>query len=254
MNAFFEIVKYAFIVLLLLILAISYVYEEYLPRYPVYYFRRLLREFGEVLDGSVSYNYYRTHYEADCLELRPKDSRELREFKNILPVILQYEGFVRRTLSDSSITYYGFIEAWKLYDPDLEFVQSEILPEETSRSEDSSVDNIPINDHSKEIAKILSLDKGKEMMEKLVSLGYCEPVTYRWKEKHSSYLMALFAYAIIQEHNNKRGIWVAFSRLWCSEKKNNLTTLRDQALESPNSKSYIETVQSVFPNYNPDKR
>ena len=33
MNAFFEIVKYAFIVLLLLILAISYVYEEYLPRY-----------------------------------------------------------------------------------------------------------------------------------------------------------------------------------------------------------------------------
>ena len=143
---------------------------------------------------------------------------------------------------------------WGQYDPDMEYEQSEIPPEEISPSEDSSVDTLPADDYAKGKAHLLSSKEGKEMLEKLVSLGYCEPDTYRWKEEHSSYLMALFAYAIMQELGHRRGDWAAFRGLWCSEKKNNLTTLRDQALGAKKSKIYIETVKKVFPKFNPEKK
>lgn len=289
---------------LLLVLGI-YFYSEVMPRLPGHYLRRLCSDYHKVVNGEISYHYFVNHYSVDCQILRPKDSPELREFKCELLDILQYEDFIRRTLSDSSMNYGRFIEEWKRYEPSIGFDQSVPTPYEepfypgdsiaeapsaetssenpiaetpsaeslsennmmetpsaessfsegpsatTSPSIDSSLDILPVGEG---IDRILSSEKGKEMMEKLVSLGYCEPMTYRWYEKHSSYLMALFAYAIMQELGNRRGDWTAFSRLWCSEKKNNLTCLRDQALTSTNSKSLIETVQKVFPNYDPDKR
>ena len=241
MSAFIEIVKYAVIVFLLLILAISYYREEYLPRFPVYYFRRMLRDFRKVINGEISYFYFSNHYFMDCQIINPKDSTDLRSFKDELMGMLQCEDFIKRTLSDSSITYYGFKSAWEKYNPNMgagDRDNPSILPEDISELE---------------IPPILSTEKGRNTMEKMVQAGYCEPITYKWKEDYSTYLMALFAYAIIQEMDNEHGVWAALTSLWGNNGKNNISSLKTQALGAKNSKHLIETVQGVFPLYNPSK-
>ena len=127
---------------LLLVLGI-YLYSEVMPRLPGHYLRRLRSDYHKVVNGEISYHYFVNHYSVDCQILRPKDSPELREFKYELLGILQYEEFIKRTLSDSSMNYGRFIEEWKRYDPIIGFDQSVPPPYEEPFNPGDSIAETP---------------------------------------------------------------------------------------------------------------
>lgn len=209
------------------VVGLIYYHSEIRPHQAEGFFQDMRRSYAQVLNGERTYYSFINDYYQECQIARPKDSPNLIILKSKLSLILQHEDFVKGNLAKPKMTHYRFLEAWSHYEP--------------------SVESEQIN--TKRVPEVFTKGKGKEIMDKMVSKGYCEPETLKWNPEKSSYLMAMFSTAIAKELNLKKNPRKPFNDIWGNNGKNNLSSLEAQALDSKVSDELIREVKELFPNY-----
>ena len=151
-------------------------------------------------------------------------------FKKEIISMLDYEDFVKQTLSDPELTMNGLRVAWRKFDP-------AILSESVKSAGCSDVEEQVISAvEEKVIPKVFSKGPGKKAMDMMVEHGYCAPSTLEWvyDGENSSYLQVLFADAIGKHLDFGRRRWFAFTSIW-GEK--NYSDLLSKAIECDNAKN-----------------
>ena len=156
--------------------------------------------------------------------------------------MLDYEDFIKQTLSDPEITMNGLRVAWRKFDPS---ISSENVV--AAGSPDVEEQAIP-EAEEKVIPKVFTKGPGKKVMDMMVEHGYCAPSTLEWvyDGENSSYLQVLFADAIGKHLDFGRKRWSAFTSI-CGEK--NYSDLLSKAIECDNVKNLGLKVKALFPEY-----
>lgn len=213
------------------VVGLIYYYSEMRPHQAEGFFQNMRRVYSQVLNGERSFYTFIRDYYLKCQKADPKDTPGLIDLKSRLLIILPHEDFVKEKLAEPNMTLYRFLEAWTHYEPPVE-------------SEDITTT----------IPDIFTKGKGKEILDLMVSKGYCEPETLKWNPEKSTYLMALFATAIAQELNLTKNSRKPFNEIWGNNGKDrNISDLETQALGSKKSDDLISEVKELFPNYSPKK-
>lgn len=156
--------------------------------------------------------------------------------------MLDYEDFIKQTLSDPELTMNGLRLAWRKFDPS-------ILSESKESADSPDVKETAIPEfEGKIIPKVFTKGPGKKVMDMMVEHGYCAPSTLEWvyDGENSSYLQVLFADAIGKHLDFGRKRWSAFTSIW-GEK--NYSDLLSKAIECDNVKNLGLKVKELFPEY-----
>ena len=156
--------------------------------------------------------------------------------------MLDYEDFVKQTLSDPELTMNGLRVAWRKFDP-------AILSESVESAGSSDVEEQVISAvEEKVIPKVFSKGPGKKAMDMMVEHGYCAASTLNWiyDGENSSYLMALFADAIGRHLKFKGKRWKPFIQVWGDK---NFPDLLTKAAECGNIDNLGLKVKELFPDY-----
>lgn len=187
--------------------------------YPESLFNEIKKSYQSVIDGQLSYLEFKVDVKNKCRFIKDDDSEEMTGFKKWMINLLDYDNFIQETLLNPHTSLEQFMTQWKEYN-----LES------------------PVPD-------LFTKGKGKDIMDMMVKHGYCEPVTLRWKDSKSSYLMGMFSSAIADELGLKRHRRKPFNEIWGNGGKNNLSSLESQALECKDSNQLIKEVQELFPKY-----
>ena len=212
------------------------------PSAPNTLFTKLKNGYVEVKEGRMSYFAFKEEIINEYSLVSPKDSPDMVRFKKEIISMLDYEDFIKQTLSDPEITMNGLRVAWRKFDP-------AILSESVESAGCSDVEEQVISAvEEKVIPKVFSKGPGKKAMDMMVEHGYCAPSTLEWvyDGENSSYLQVLFADAIGKHLDFGRRRWFAFTSIW-GEK--NYSDLLSKAIECDNAKNLGLKVKELFPEY-----
>ena len=214
------------VVVLAVLFGIAYYFQEIYPYTLKAIFNGFKDRYKEVQSGQMSYFAFKEEIINEYSLISPKDSPEMVRFKKEIISMLDYEDFVKQTLSDPELTMNGLRVAWR------KFVEEQVI---------SAVEE-------KVIPKVFSKGPGKKAMDMMVEHGYCAPSTLEWvyDGENSSYLQVLFADAIGKHLDFGRRRWFAFTSIW-GEK--NYSDLLSKAIECDNAKNLGLKVKELFPEY-----
>jgi len=230
------------VVVLAVLFGIAYYFQEIYPYTLKAIFNGFKDRYKEVQSGKMSYFAFREEIRNEYSFVSPKDSMEMLRLKKEIISMLDYEDFIKQTMSDPEITLNGLRVAWKKFDPS--------MLSETKQSADSpDVEETAIPEvEGKTIPKVFSKGPGKKAMDMMVEHGYCAPSTLEWvyDGENSSYLQVLFADAIGKHLDFGRRRWFAFTSIW-GEK--NYSDLLSKAIECDNVKNLGLKVKELFPEY-----
>lgn len=230
------------VVVLVVLFGIAYYFQEVYPYTLKAIFNGFKDRYKEVQSGRMSYFAFKEEIKNEYSLVSSKDSMEMVRFKKEIISMLDYEDFVKQTLSDPELTMNGLRVAWRKFDP-------AILSERVESAGSCEVEEqvIPAVEE-KVIPEVFAKGPGKEVMDMLVEQGYCAPATLDWvyEGENSSYLQVLFADAIGKHLDFGRKRWSAFSSIW-GEK--NYSDLFSKAIECDNAKNLGRKVKELFPEY-----
>lgn len=230
------------VVVLAVLFGIAYYFQEIYPYTLKAIFNGFKDQYKEVQSGQMSYFAFKEEIINEYSLISPKDSPEMVRFKKEIISMLDYEDFVKLTLSDPELTMNGLRVAWRKFDP-------AILSESVESAGCSDVEEQVISAvEEKVIPKVFSKGPGKKAMDMMVEHGYCAPSTLEWvyDGENSSYLQVLFADAIGKHLDFGRRRWFAFTSIW-GEK--NYSDLLSKAIECDNAKNLGLKVKELFPEY-----
>lgn len=97
----------------LIIIAILYFWDAIYPRTKVALFSCLKREFRRVTEGRMGYMQFVISFKSSNLQIRTDDLRDTAILKRELAHILEFEDFVKKTLSNEKITLSEFMYKWE---------------------------------------------------------------------------------------------------------------------------------------------
>lgn len=198
------------VVVLAVLFGIAYYFQEIYPYTLKAIFNGFKDRYKEVQSGQMSYFAFKEEIINEYSLISPKDSPEMVRFKKEIISMLDYEDFVKQTLSDPELTMNGLRVAWRKFDP-------AILSESVKSAGCSDVEEQVISAvEEKVIPKVFSKGPGKKAMDMMVEHGYCAPSTLEWvyDGENSSYLQVLFADAIGKHLDFGRRRWFAFTSIW----------------------------------------
>ena len=230
------------VVILVILFGIAYYFQEIYPYTLRTIFRGFKDRYKEVQSGKMSYFGFKEEIRNEYSFVSPKDSPDMVRFKKEIISMLDYEDFIKQTLSDPELTMNGLRLAWRKFDPS---ISSKSV--EAAGSPDVEEQAIP-EVEEKTIPKVFSKGPGKKAMDMMVEHGYCAPSTLEWvyDGENSSYLQVLFADAIGKHLDFGRKRWSAFTSIW-GEK--NYSDLLSKAIECDNVKNLGLKVKELFPEY-----
>ena len=230
------------VVILVILFGIAYYFQEIYPYTLRTIFSGFKDRYKEVQSGKMSYFAFREEIRNEYSFVSPKDSPDMVRFKKEIISMLDYEDFIKQTLSDPEITMDGLRVAWRKFDPS---ISSESVV--VAGSPDVEEQAIP-EAEEKVIPKVFTKGPGKKVMDMMVEHGYCAPSTLEWvyDGENSSSLQVLFADAIGKHLDFGRKRWSAFTSIW-GEK--NYSDLLSKAIECDNVKNLGLKVKALFPEY-----
>ena len=230
------------VVVLVVLFGLAYYFQEIYPYTLKAIFNGFKDRYKEVQSGQMSFFAFKEEIINEYSLVSPKDSPDMVRFKKEIISMLDYEDFIKQTLSDPEITMNGLRVAWRKFDPS---ISSKSV--EAAGSPDVEEQAIP-EVEEKVIPKVFSKGPGKKAMDMMVEHGYCAPSTLEWvyNGENSSYLQVLFADAIGKHLDFGRKRWSAFTSIW-GEK--NYSDLLSKAIECDNVKNLGLKVKALFPEY-----
>ena len=230
------------VVVLAVLFGIAYYFQEIYPYILKAIFNGFKDRYKEVQSGQMSFFAFKEEIINEYSLVSPKDSPDMVRFKKEIISMLDYEDFIKQTLSDPEITMNGLRVAWRKFDPS---ISSESVV--AAGSPDVEEQAIP-EAEEKVIPKVFTKGPGKKVMDMMVEHGYCAPSTLEWvyDGENSSYLKVLFADAIGKHLDFGRKRWSAFTSIW-GEK--NYSDLLSKAIECDNVKNLGLKVKALFPEY-----
>ena len=230
------------VVVLVVLFGIAYYFQEIYPYTLKAIFNGFKDRYKEVQSGQMSFFAFKEEIINEYSFVSPKDSPDMVRFKKEIISMLDYEDFIKQTLSDPEITMNGLRVAWRKFDPS---ISSESVV--AAGSPDVEEQAIP-EAEEKVIPKVFTKGPGKKAMDMMVEHGYCAPSTLEWvyDGENSSYLQVLFADAIGKHLEFGRKRWSAFTSIW-GEK--NYSDLLSKAIECDNVKNLGQKVKELFPEY-----
>ena len=230
------------VVVLAVLFGIAYYFQEIYPYTLKAIFNGFKDRYKEVQSGQMSFFAFKEEIINEYSLVSPKDSPDMVRFKKEIISMLDYEDFIKQTLSDPEITMNGLRVAWRKFDPS---ISSESVV--AAGSPDVEEQAIP-EAEEKVIPKVFTKGPGKKVMDMMVEHGYCAPSTLEWvyDGENSSYLQVLFADAIGKHLDFGRKRWSAFTSIW-GEK--NYSDLLSKAIECDNVKNLGLKVKALFPEY-----
>ncbi len=230
------------VVVLVVLFGIAYYFQELYPYTLKAIFNGFKDRYKEVQSGQMSFFAFKEEIINEYSHVSPKDSPDMVRFKKEIISMLDYEDFIKQTLSDPEITMDGLRVAWRKFDPS---ISSESVV--VAGSPDVEEQAIP-EAEEKVIPKVFTKGPGKKVMDMMVEHGYCAPSTLEWvyDGENSSYLQVLFADAIGKHLDFGRKRWSAFTSIW-GEK--NYSDLLSKAIECDNVKNLGLKVKALFPEY-----
>ena len=222
------------VVVLAVLFGIAYYFQEVYPYTLKAIFNGFIDRYKEVQSGQMSFFAFKEEIINEYSIISPKDSPEMVHFKKEIISMLDYEDFVKQTLSDPELTMNRLRVAWRKFDP-------AILSESVESAGYSDVEE-QVNSavEEKVIPKVFSNGPGKKAMDMMVEHGYCAPSTLEWVYE------VLFADAIGKHLDFGRRRWFAFTSIW-GEK--NYSDLLSKAIECDNAKNLGLKVKELFPEY-----
>ena len=223
MEILMMVLKYIIALFVLVLLIFFYYMECIRPKLPKALFKDIRDGYRDVISGKCTPLAFKVNAKNRCIAYT-NEPKEMIEFKQWMDVVLEYDDFISKAFHNQSITYYQFQALWRSY------------------SDQQTEDNT-------QIPSFLQNERGKRILNLLVEKGFCEPCSYKWKKEHSTYLMSLFVYAIMDELKIKRGVLKSFAMFWGNGEKTNITSLKTQAVDSKDWDNLYKTVKSVFPNF-----
>ena len=230
------------VVVLVVLFGIAYYFQEIYPYTFKAIFNGFKDRYKEVQSGQMSFFAFKEEIINEYSLVSPKDSPDMVRFKKEIISMLDYEDFIKQTLSDPEITMNGLRVAWRKFDPS---ISSESVV--AAGSPDVEEQAIP-EAEEKVIPIVFTKGPGKKVMDMMVEHGYCVPSTLEWvyDGENSSYLQVLFADAIGKHLDFGRKRWSAFTSIW-GEK--NYSDLLSKAIECDNVKNLGLKVKELFPEY-----
>ena len=230
------------VVVLVVLYGIVYFFQEIYPYTLKTIFNGFKDRYKAVQSGRMSFFAFKEEIINEYSLVSPKDSMEMVRFKKEIISMLDYDDFIKRTLSDPELTMSGLRLAWRKFDPSIS--SESVVAAGSPDVEEKSIPEV----EEKAIPKVFSKGPGKKAMDMMVEHGYCAPSTLEWvyDGENSSYLQVLFADAIGKHLDFGRKRWSAFTSIW-GEK--NYSDLLSKAIECDNVKNLGLKVKELFPEY-----
>ena len=230
------------VVVIAVLFGIAYYFQEINPYTLKAIFNGFKDRYKEVQSGQMSFFAFKEEIINEYSLVSSRDSMEMVRFKKEIISMLDYEDFIKQTLSDPELTMNGLRVTWRKFDPSIpsESVESLDSPE----MEEQAIPEV----EEKVIPEVFAKGPGKEVMDMLVEQGYCAPATLDWiyEGENSSYLQVLFADAIGKHLDFGRKRWFAFTSIWGEKNYSDLLT---KAIECDNVKNLGLKVKELFPEY-----
>lgn len=195
--------------------------EGILPRSLNSFFQKVKDGYRKVEAGELSYIAFKEDLRNKCYHRMQIESLQTIRFKEVLLGMLNYDDFIKQSLSNPDITVEELQEKWEVYD---------------------------LSGPNLSVPEVFNQGKGKAIMAQMVAHGYCKSSSLCWiyDGDNSSYLMALFADAIGRELGFGRRRWRPFIQLWGNK---NYCDLFEKAKNSDNRLKMEEKVRAIFPGY-----
>ena len=230
------------VVVLVVLFGLAYYFQEIYPYTLKAIFNGFKDRYKEVQSGQMSFFAFKEEIINEYSLVSSRDSMEMVRFKKEIISMLDYEEFIKQTLSDPGLTMNGLRAAWRKFDPSIPSESVECP--DNSEMEEQAIPEV----EEKVIPEVFAKGPGKIVMDMLVKHGYCAPATLDWvyEGENSSYLQVLFADAIGKHLDFGRKRWFAFTSIW-GEK--NYSDLLSKAIECDNVKNLGQKVKELFPEY-----
>ena len=107
------------VVVLAVLFGIAYYFQEIYPYILKAIFNGFKDRYKEVQSGQMSFFAFKEEIINEYSLVSPKDSPDMVRFKKEIISMLDYEDFIKQTLSDPEITMNGLRVAWRKFDPSI---------------------------------------------------------------------------------------------------------------------------------------